>query len=92
LLLDKLPDSPSLRQKWGNQPQIRIRGQTVKKDAVKDRPKAKQPAVKLGITQLLVLGAYQRSFSTGKTGFFGKVQDPQTGKRYQIIGAVELAN
>lgn len=58
----------------------------------KAKDKAKKPAVKLGISQLIVLGAYQRSFSTGKNGFFGKVQDPQTGKRYQIIGAVELAN
>lgn len=43
------------------------------------------------MTQLLVLGAWERTFSTGKSGFFGQVQDPSTGKRYQIIGAVEIA-
>lgn len=51
----------------------------------------KVKAEKLDITQLVVLGAYRRTFSTGKSGFFGKVQDLSTGKRYQIIGAVELS-
>lgn len=51
---------------------------------------AKVKAVRMPMTQLLVLGAWERTFSTGKRGFFGQVQDPSTGKRYQIIGAVEL--
>ena len=52
---------------------------------------AKPKAVKMDMSQLIVLGAYERTFSTGKRGFFGKVQDVHTGKRYQIIGAVELS-
>lgn len=52
---------------------------------------AKPKAARLAMTQLVVLGAWERKFSTGKSGFFGQVQDPMTGKRYQVIGAVELA-
>ena len=52
-----------------------------------DRPKAQ----KLGIAQLVVLNAYSKTFSTGKSGFFGKVLDPATGKRYQVVHAVEIA-
>ena len=55
---------------------------------VKDKPKAK----KVDISQLVVLSAYAKTFSSGKGGFFGKVLDPTTGKRYQLIGAVELAS
>lgn len=50
------------------------------------KPKAKRAEV----TQLVVLAAYEKVFSTGKRGFFGKVLDPRTGQKYQIIGAVEI--
>ena len=61
----------------------------MKKDsATKDKPKVKAQAV--NITQLVITGAYAKTFSTGKGGFFGKALDPVSGKRYQIIGAVEL--
>ena len=53
-----------------------------------DKPKAQ----KVDISQLVILNAYGKTFSSGKPGFFGKRLDPATGKRYQIIGAVELAN
>jgi hypothetical protein len=53
-----------------------------------DKPKT--PAVRLDITQLMVDSAYAKTFSSGKGGFFGKATDPRTGKRYQIIGAVQL--
>ncbi len=53
-----------------------------------DKPKVKATAV--NITQLVITGAYAKTFSTGKTGFFGKGIDPATGHRYQIIGAVQL--
>lgn len=53
-----------------------------------DKPKAQR----INVTQLVVLNAYAKTFSSGKAGFFGKVLDPATGKRYQLIGAVELAN
>jgi hypothetical protein len=59
-----------------------------KKNKDGQKPKAK----KVDINQLIVLSAYERSFSSGKSGFFGKVQDVASGKRYQIIGAVELAS
>jgi hypothetical protein len=51
-----------------------------------------QKAPKLSLSQLVVLSAYGRTFSSGKPGFFGKVLDPSTGKRYQVIGAVEIAS
>jgi len=53
-----------------------------------DKPKAQ----KVDIAQLVILNAYGKTFSSGKPGFFGKGLDPATGKRYQIIGAVELAS
>jgi uncharacterized protein (DUF2147 family) len=59
--------------------------------ATKKAKNTKAKAAKVGITQLVVLTAYSKTFSSGKGGFFGKVIDPATGKRYQIIGAVELA-
>ena len=52
----------------------------------------KPKAQKVDISQLVILNAYAKAFSSGKPGFFGKGLDPATGKRYQIIGAVELAN
>lgn len=51
-----------------------------------DKPKAR----KLDMSQLVVLSAYEKAFSSGKTGFFGKVQDMRTGQRYQVIGAVAI--
>lgn len=51
-----------------------------------DKPKAR----KLEMSQLVVLAAYEKQFSTGKIGFFGKVQDVRTGQRYQVIGAVPI--
>jgi hypothetical protein len=52
-------------------------------------PKAKAPVE--NITQLVVTRAWGKTFSSGKHGFFGQALNPATGKRYQIIGAVELA-
>jgi len=52
------------------------------------KPKAK--AAKCDIAQLVITGAYAKTFSSGKTGFFGKGIDPRTGDKYQIIGAVKL--
>lgn len=51
----------------------------------------KAKAQRLDMTQLVVVAAYSKTFSSGKRGFFGKVLDPRTGQRYQIIGAVEIA-
>jgi len=59
---------------------------TKKAKANGDKPKA----LKVDITQLVILNAYGKTFSSGKPGFFGKGMDPATGKRYQIIGAVEI--
>ena len=52
---------------------------------------AKVKATKMDIGNLVVISAYGKTFSSGKRGFFGKAQDISTGKRYQIIGAVELS-
>lgn len=43
------------------------------------------------VNQLIVISAFARTFSSGKNGFFGQVQDPATGKKFQVIGAVELS-
>jgi hypothetical protein len=51
-----------------------------------DKPKA----AKVGISQLVITAAYAKTFSSGKTGFFGKAVDPASGDRYQIVGAVKL--
>ncbi len=50
--------------------------------------KAKAP--KYDISQLTVISANAKVFSSGKRGFFGKAMNPQTGQRFQIIGAVEI--
>lgn len=57
-----------------------------------DKDKGKAKAQRVNLTQLVVLDAFEKKFSTGKMGWFGKVQDPMTGRRYQIIGAVELGS
>jgi hypothetical protein len=56
--------------------------------ATEGEPKAK--AVKVDVTQLVITGAYAKTFSSGKRGFFGKGIDPRTGQKYQIVGAVEI--
>ncbi|MDD5510821.1 MAG: hypothetical protein PHI12_08425 [Dehalococcoidales bacterium] len=52
-----------------------------------DKPKA----AKYDVTQLVITAAYAKTFSSGKGGFFGKAINPATGKKYQIVGAVEIA-
>ncbi len=48
-------------------------------------------AVRLPTTQLVVEGAlFAKKSSTGKDGFFGKVIDPTTGRRYQVSVATAL--
>ena len=51
----------------------------------------KAKAQRLDLTQLIVESAYSKTFSSGKTGFFGKAIDPRTGQRYQIVGAVKIS-
>jgi hypothetical protein len=67
------------------------KGESVKAGQ-KNSGNGKAKAERLEMTQLVVIAAYARTFSTGKRGFFGKVLDPSTGKRYQVIGAVEIAS
>ena len=62
------------------------------KQGQKNTGNGKPKAQKVDITQLVVVSAHGKTFSSGKRGFFGKVLDPQTGQRYQIIGAVEIAS
>ncbi len=64
-----------------------MKGGTVRK---KNTPEDKPKAAKVAISQLVVVSAYEKTFKSGKRGFFGKVLDPSTGKRYQLIGAVEI--
>ena len=56
-----------------------------------DQGNGKGKAERLDLGQLVVVAAYAKTFSTGKRGFFGKVMDPRTGQKYQVIGAVEIA-
>lgn len=65
---------------------------TTKEKDTKDTAKAKPKAQRADVTHLEVLTAHTKVFSSGKTGWFGKVVDPVTRKRYQIIGAVQLDN
>jgi len=58
----------------------------------KNSGNGKAKAERLEMAQLVVIAAYARTFSTGKRGFFGKVLDPSTGKRYQVVAAVEIAS
>ena len=62
------------------------------KEGQKNSGNGKAKAERMDLTQLIVLQAYGKTFSTGKRGFFGKVQDPRTGKRYQVVAAVEIAS
>lgn len=57
------------------------------KGAKGDKPKAE----KYPVNQLIVLSAYKKTFTSGKDGFFGQVQDPATGDRFQIVGAVKIS-
>jgi hypothetical protein len=50
--------------------------------------KTKAPRVDVG--QLIVTDAWEKVFSTGSRGFFGRAQDA-TGRRYQIT-AVEVGS
>ena len=52
----------------------------------------KPKAQRLPISQLVVTAAYDKTFSTGKKGFFGQAIDPSTGQKYQIIGAVAIGS
>ncbi len=65
-----------------------VTGTKQNKSKAGDKPKARR----LAISQLVITGAWERTFSSGKTGFFGQAQDPTTGERYQIIGAVKLGS
>lgn len=51
----------------------------------------KAKAQRADIGNLVVLSAFEKTFSSGKTGFFGKVQDISSGQQYQIIGAVKIS-
>jgi len=64
---------------------------TVRKEKAKKANGDKPKAEKVNISQLVVLSAHAKTFSSGKRGFFGKVMDASTGQRYQVIGAVEIA-
>lgn len=59
----------------------------------KVKEEIKKKAERMPITHLTAESLFKRTFKEGKKqGFFGKVVDPDSGKRYQIIGAVEIAS
>ena len=62
----------------------------VKAKAADKSGNGKVKATRLEIGQLIVTAAWGKTFSSGKTGFFGKAVDSH-GTRYQIIGAVKLS-
>ncbi len=57
--------------------------------AAKQVDKAKAKAPKVDIGQLIVTDAWAKTFSSGKTGFFGRAVGAN-GDRYQIVGAVKI--
>ena len=56
----------------------------------KTKEATKVKAARCSVTQLVITGAWEKTYSTGKHGFFGQALDPATGDKYQIIGAVKL--
>jgi len=50
----------------------------------------KEKAARYPVGSLVVLAAYEKTFSSGKRGWFGQAVDPATGRKFQVIGAVEL--
>ena len=60
----------------------------VKNATAKTEKTVKAKAERMPIAQLTVVSAFKKTFSTGSTGFFGQVIDPNTGDKYQITGAV----
>jgi hypothetical protein len=55
-----------------------------------EQPAGKAKAQRMNLGSLVVTGAWERTYSTGKKGWFGQVV-AQDGTKYQIIGAVEIA-
>jgi hypothetical protein len=60
------------------------------KNQTKNPGETKTKCARYPVNQLIVISAFAKTFNSGKGGFFGQVQDPATGKKFQIIGAVEL--
>lgn len=50
----------------------------------------KSRAARYPTHSLVVIAAYEKTFSSGKRGWFGQVQDINTGQKFQVIGAVEV--
>lgn len=48
-------------------------------------------ANKVNIPTLVSMSLHEKEYKTGSTGFFGKMVDPLTGKRYQVT-AVEIGS
>lgn len=44
-------------------------------------------ATKVNVTTLVMTDTWEKKYSTGSTGFFGKAVDPNSGKKYQITAA-----
>jgi len=55
-----------------------------------DNGNGKVKAQKVDMSQLVVLTAYSKTFTSGKSGWFGKVLNPATGQRFQVVAAVEI--
>lgn len=53
---------------------------------------AEGKAVKAEVGQLIPLTVFKRVSGSGKAGFSGQMVDPTTGKRYQVIMAVEIGS
>lgn len=64
----------------------------MKKQTAKATAVAKPKAARCSVTQLVVTSAYEKTFSSGKTGFYGQAIDPSTGQKYQIVGAVRIGS
>ena len=49
-------------------------------------------AIRAKIGQMVPLTVFERITGSGKAGFSGQMMDASTGKKYQVIMAVEIAS
>lgn len=52
--------------------------------------KGKAPCPRSSVKQLIILNAWEKQTSTGKSSIFGQARD-ETGQKYQIVCAVKIA-
>jgi hypothetical protein len=62
----------------------------VKTNTAEKENKVKAPCPRSPVKQLIILNAWEKQTSTGKSSIFGQARD-ETGQKYQIVCAVKIA-